>query len=190
MAHPRKLEEAGLGGPVRLFARNKLCAIAQANVEVSEETLLEVISRSDIRLGTSTPKADPSGDYAWQLFDKAEALQAGSGSLLKEKAMQLTGGPDSEKPPEGRNHYAWVMDTDKADVFLTYCTNAVLAQREVPTLQIIRIPPELAVGADYGLTVLQGAPTEANALANFILGEEGQNILAGYGFEPAAVGDQ
>ena len=25
------------------------------------------------KLGTSTPKADPSGDYAWQLFEKADA---------------------------------------------------------------------------------------------------------------------
>jgi len=190
MAHPRKLESEGEGegegGPVRLFARNKLCAIAQPGVDVSEQTLLEVISRPDVRLGTSTPKSDPAGDYAWQLFAKADDVRPGSHPLLEEKALQLTGGPTSEKPPEGPNPYGWVMASDKADVFLTYCTNAVLAQREVPELQIVRIPPELAVGADYGLTVLAGAPPEADALAGFILGEEGQKTLAGYGFEPAA----
>jgi molybdate transport system substrate-binding protein len=32
------------------------------------------------------------------------------------------------------------MSEKKADIFLTYCTNAVSAQKEVPTLQIISIP--------------------------------------------------
>jgi len=186
MDHPRALESQGKGGPVRLLARNRLCAIAQPGLDVSEQTLLEVMSRPEIRLGTSTPKSDPAGDYAWKLFDKAETVQPGSRSLLAAKALQLTGGPTSAKPPAGRNPYAWVMASDRADLFLTYCTNAVLAQREVPGLQIVRIPPELAVGADYGLTVVVGAPPAAGVLADFILGEEGQTILTGYGFEPAA----
>lgn len=186
MAHPRKLATDGLAGPVRLFVRNKLCALAQPALEISEESLLEVISQADIRLGTSTPKADPSGDYAWELFAKAEAVNPGSQAILEAKALQLTGGPDSPKPPEGRNPYAWVMDSDQADVFLSYCTNAVLAQRELPALQIVTIPAALSVGADYGLTLMNGAPPAAAELAAFILGEEGQQILAGYGFEPAA----
>lgn len=185
MAHPRKLESEGMAGPVRLFVRNKLCAIAQPGLEVSEQTLLEVISRPDVRLGTSTPNSDPSGDYAWQLFEKAEAVMAGSRALLENKALKLTGGPTSEKPPVGRNTYGWVMASNKVDVFLTYCTNAVLARREVPDLQIVRIPPELAVGADYGVTMLKGAPAAAKSLVDFILGKEGQGILEGYGFEPA-----
>jgi molybdate transport system substrate-binding protein len=48
------------------------------------------------------------------------------------------------------------MGEKKADVFLTYCTNAVLAQKEVQALKIIRIPEELSVGADYGLLVRRG----------------------------------
>jgi molybdenum ABC transporter molybdate-binding protein len=74
MAHPAALAAAGWGGPVALFARNQLCALARAEVELSPATLLDVILDPDVRLGTSTPKADPSGDYAWQLFEQAEAL--------------------------------------------------------------------------------------------------------------------
>jgi hypothetical protein len=51
------------------------------------------------------PRRDPSGDYAWRLFDKADAVRSGAGATLKAKALQLTGGPDSEKAPEGRNQY-------------------------------------------------------------------------------------
>lgn len=186
MAHPQALAEAGWGGPVALFARNRLCALAQPGLEVSTATLLNTLVDDTVRLGTSTPKADPSGDYAWQLFEKAEALRPGAFATLDARALQLTGGPDSEKPPEGRNTYAWVMEEERADIFLTYCTNAVLAQKEVPGLQIVAVPEELSVGADYGLLVRKDAPPQAWQLALFILSPEGQAILAGYGFTSGA----
>ena len=190
IGHPRTLAEAGLGGPVALFARNRLCALAQPDLDVTSATLLETMLAEDTRLGTSTPGADPSGDYAWQLFDRAEEVQSGAADTLKAKAMQLTGGPDSPAPPEGRNTYGWVMDDGQADLFLTYCTNAVLAQREVSDLQIIAVPPELAVGADYGLIVLGDAPPEVWRLALRILSPEAQATLARYGFEAPALPEE
>lgn len=186
MAHPQALMAKGLGGPVALFARNRLCAIAQPEIEVSTATLLDSMLDEEIRIGTSTPKADPSGDYAWQVFEKADALRPGAFATLDAKALQLTGGPDSAKPPEGRNTYGWVMEQDRADLFLTYCTNAVLAQKEVPDLQIVALPEELSVGADYGLLVRDGAPN-AWRLALFILAPEGQGILVDYGFTSGAL---
>ena len=42
----------------------------------------------------------------------------------------------------------------------------------------------LAVGADYGLTVIKGAPAAAEQFSRFILSPAGQNILIGYGFAP------
>lgn len=95
LGHPRKLHGDGKGGPVRLFATNELCALARPGLAVSESTLLGTMSRSDVRLGISTPKSDPSGDYAWRLFGRAEAVWPGSTSLLQGKALQLTGGPGS-----------------------------------------------------------------------------------------------
>jgi molybdate transport system substrate-binding protein len=52
----------------------------------------------------------------------------------------------------------------------------------VPALQIVQIPPELAVGADYGMIVLKNAPAAAADLARFILGNDGQAILVKHGF--------
>jgi len=70
-----------------------------------------------------------------------------------------------------------------ADLFLTYCTNANAAARQVSGAQVIALPPALAVGADYGLTVLTGADHEkASKLAMFILSAQGQAILERYGF--------
>ncbi|WP_333684926.1 molybdate ABC transporter substrate-binding protein [Pontibaca methylaminivorans] len=182
MEHPETLSEAGLAGEVVMFARNRLCAIAQDDVEVTSETLLAVMLDKGTRLGTSTPGADPSGDYAWALFARAEQVEPGAEAALAAKALQLTGGPDSAPAPEGRNTYAWVMDEDRADLFLTYCTNAILAAREKPGLQIVQLPEALSVGADYGLAVLTGAPETAIAFAGYILSPEGQDILAAHGF--------
>jgi ABC-type molybdate transport system substrate-binding protein len=187
MAHPATLMAAGWGGPVALFARNQLCALAQPEVEASPASLLDVLLDPALRLGTSTPKADPSGDYAWQVFEKAETLRPGSFAMLDAKALKLTGGPESAKAPEGRNTYGWVMEEDRADVFLTYCTNAVLARKEVPALQIVSLPEPLAVGADYGLIVRKDAPDAAWRLALFVLAPEGQGILADYGFTSGAL---
>ena len=187
MAHPRRLAGAGKAGPVALFARNSLCALTAPGVDATPETLLDRMLSDAVRVGTSTPRADPAGDYAFQLFAKAEALRPGARAALEAKALQLTGGPDSAKAPEGRNLYAWVMQEGQADLFLTYCTNAVLAQAEAPELGIVTVPSALAVGADYGLTVLNGSPEGAWRLALYILSPAGQAVLARYGFESGAL---
>ena len=72
MKHPESLAANGWGSPVVLFARNKLCALAQPDIEITTENLLETMLDEKVRLGTSTPKADPSGDYAWELFRNAD----------------------------------------------------------------------------------------------------------------------
>lgn len=190
MAHPEKLALSGWGSPIVLFARNQLCALAQPHVEVTTDNLLDTLLDKNVKVGTSTPKADPSGDYAWELFRKADKLKMGSYTILSNKALQLTGGPDSQKASEGRNKYGWVMDEKKADLFLTYCTNAVLARKEVQALKIIRIPEDLSVGADYGLVVRDGAMNGAWRLAMYILSPQAQKILKEYGFKVTAIPQQ
>ncbi len=183
MTHPRSLEAAGkVAGPTRMFATNELCALARPDVDVASETLLDRLLDPAIRVGTSTPKADPAGDYAFALFARAEALKPGARETLENKALKLTGGPDTEKAPEGRNLYGWVMSRNEADIFLTYCTNAVLAKKDTDSLKIVVVPKELSVGAEYGLIVLKGSPPAAEDFAGFILGPRGQGILAAYGF--------
>tara|TARA_R110002096_G_scaffold279095_2_gene473273 strand:+ start:371 stop:1174 length:804 start_codon:yes stop_codon:yes gene_type:complete len=183
MKHPYTLELKHWGSPVVMFARNKLCALAQQDVDITSDTLLDVLLNDTVRVGTSTPKADPSGDYAWELFKKADNLVEGSFSILAGKALQLTGGKNSNPAPNGRNQYGWVLSENKADVFLTYCTNAVLARKEFPTLKIIKVTENLSVGADYGLLVRAGASKEAWQLGMYILSPAGQKILADYGFD-------
>ncbi len=182
MEHPQSLARAGKAGAVALFARNRLCALVRPGLAVTPDTLLETMLRDDVTLGTSTPQADPSGDYAFEVFRKAEALRAGARDVLERKAQQLTGGASSAQPPGGRNPYGWHVAQGRADIFLNYRTAAAVAVRENPGQQIVALPESLAVGADYGLTVMNGAPAAAHRFAEFILSTEGQEILVRHGF--------
>jgi len=183
MEHPQALAAAGRAGPVRLFTRNRMCALVSPRVAVTSATLLERMLDPAVKLGTSTPKADPSGDYAWALFARADAVKPGARAALEGRALQLTGGPTSPAPPRDRSVYGMVVENGQADIFLTYCTNAVVAKREVAALEIVAVPPELTVGADYGLTVMTGASPRAAEFAAFVLSPRGQAILARYGFD-------
>jgi molybdate transport system substrate-binding protein len=187
MGHPQALATANKSGPVVLFARNKLCALVRPGLTVTSDTLLDRMLDPEIKLGTSTPKADPSGDYAFEAFRKAEAMRPNARSALEKKALQLTGGATSAAPPAGRNGYGWHIAEGRADIFLAYCTATRDAQKENPGLQIIALPEALAVSADYGLTVMNDASAAAYRFALFILSSEGQRILASYGFSAPAL---
>ena len=156
----------------------------EAGAESGGANLLEYMLDPGVKLGTSTPKSDPSGDYAFEVFRKADAIRPGAQAVLAKKALQLTGSAGSETPPAGRTVYGWHVSEGRADIFLTYCTNALVAQKENPGQQIVNLPDNLAVGADYGLTVLSSSSSAAKQFANFIMSSEGQAILMKHGFTP------
>jgi ABC-type molybdate transport system substrate-binding protein len=182
--HPHSLSKVGLAGPVKRFARNRLCALAAGGIRVDSASLLERMLDPAVRLGMSTPKADPSGDYAMLLYERAEAVRPGAQATLGKKALRLTGGPDSPPPPKDRSVYAALLAAGKADIFLTYCTNALEAKAENGALQVVQVPEELAVAADYGIALVAGSREEAYYFTRFVLSPKGQGILAKYGFSP------
>jgi ABC-type molybdate transport system substrate-binding protein len=187
MDHPLSLEKSGKAGPVMLFARNELCAFARPGVDVTSATLLDRMLDPAIKLGTSTPKADPSGDYAFAVFARAERVKAGARAVLESRALKLTGGPTSRPPKPDRNLYGELLAEGAADIFLAYCTNEGPIAKEQPGVKLVRLPDMLAVGADYGLTIMNGASAEAYRLAMFILSADGQRILARHGFTAPAL---
>lgn len=184
MEHPQALASAGRSGPVQMFARNTLCALVRPGLAVTPQTLLDRMLDPAIRIGTSTPKADPSGDYAFEVFAKAETVKPGARSSLEARALQLTGGRTSASPPPGRSVYGWHVAEGRADIFLCYCTAAAGAKQENPAQQIVSLPEALAVGANYGLTVVNGASLGGVKLAQFILAADGQATLQNHGFAP------
>lgn len=187
MNHPQKLASEGKAPFVIRFTGNRLCAMARPEVGLTTANLLEKALSPAIKLGTSTPGSDPSGDYTWKIFDKAESVQPGAAKALKTKALQLVGGPNSEVVPAGHGAVPYMFATGKADMFIAYCTTGKAAAGEGVSLTVANLPEKLAQSADYGLVVLSKAHTEASQLALFILSEQGQAILAKWGFEAAGI---
>jgi molybdate transport system substrate-binding protein len=181
MEHPQALASSGKSGPAVLFARNRLCALVRPGIAVEPNTLLDRMLDPTLKLAMSTPKADPSGDYAWEVFRKADAIRSGSFGLLSQKALQLVGGPSSPQFGD-RSPYGALLADGRADIFLAYCTGAQTAVMENPGQRVVALPNELSVGADYGLTVLLNASPPAHQFAMFILSPAGQRILTKHGF--------
>jgi molybdenum ABC transporter molybdate-binding protein len=184
MAHPETLSHMGKAGPTVLFVRNALCGIARPDVHLTTAGFLDRILDPSIKLGTSTPKADPGGDYAWAMFAKAEAVKPGAKVALETKALQLVGGPTSRPVPAGRNALAYFLGEHQADVFLAYCSSGLAAGGG---LDVVPVPGPLAVAADYGLAVLKrdrGREAAAARFAMYLLSPEGQGVLARFGLQP------
>jgi molybdate transport system substrate-binding protein len=78
----------------------------------------------------------------------------------------------------------WLFQENKLDAFLSYCTNGHAAAEQMPGIYTVELPPELAVTANYGVTILKSANQEQGAqFALFILSPTGQKILAEHGFD-------
>ncbi len=180
--HPLRLAQRGGWQAPKVLVRNTLCALTSAEVSTTPATVLDTLLAPLLRLGTSTPKSDPSGDYTWELFHRADVLRPGAYTSLDAKAQKLVGQTDSLKPPEGRLAYSWIMEQGLVDVFLTYCTNAVAAQQELRRLKVVQLPPTLQVGAAYGLTVRANAPQAAVAFGEALLAAPAQAVFSRFGF--------
>jgi molybdate transport system substrate-binding protein len=184
MDNPLALWQAGKAGPVVLFARNRLCALVRPGLTVTPDTFLSTLLDPQIKLGTSTPKTDPLGDYTWAMFGKADSIRPGSRAALEAKAQKLIGGPPiTPPPPAGTDVFAWHLREGHADIFIEYCSAGADFEKDLPDATVINLPPDLATGADYGLTVLPTKNPDAATFALFILSPDGQSILSQNGFE-------
>lgn len=187
MEHPQSLQQGGQAQRVQPFTRNELCALAQPAFAADPRPLVDKLLDSRVKLGISTPKADPSGDYAFEMFERIESAglgPAGSTTTLKSRALQLTGGPQSPPPPANRSVYGELVAAGQADVFITYCTNAALALTEQPQLRSLPIDPRINVAATYGVALMKGASPLAERFVAHLLGPQGQERLRALGFSP------
>ena len=191
IGNPAALQAEGLAGPVVNFASNRIVAVVRSNEGITQSNLLGSLLNPSVRVGTSTPILDPQGDYEEQVFANADALVPGAKATLDAKAQRLTAGPTSPPVPAGQNALVYFLDTPGAvattDVFLNYYTSAIAAVSLDPNLAIVDLPANLAVSAEYGETIINGAQEPgAAALESYLLSPTAQAVLAANGFGPPA----
>jgi molybdate transport system substrate-binding protein len=183
MAHPQALAAKGMMTPPVVMARNKICATALPSLGLTQKNVLDKLLDPKVGLGTSTPKADPGGDYAWAVFARAGKVRPGAQATLEKKAQQLVGGKDNPPVPAGKNAMEYFFEQGRVQISLGYCSSRETTPD--PKFTKIELPAELAVSADYGLSVLTVAPGSHEAalkFAMFVMSPEAQAIIAKYSF--------
>lgn len=189
MAHARGLVAGHADRLVIHFTRNRLCALARPAIGLTADNMLDKLLDPAVRVATSTPGADPGGDYAWAVFARAEALHPGARATLEKKALPLVGGGD--KTPllvPGKGAVEGVFLADKADVMLGYCSSSPAIRKEIPALVNVPLPPSLSVGPAYGMVLLNTKPVTLR-FAAFVMSEAGQAVLRSYEFDPVALAE-
>lgn len=178
--HPQTLCAAGRARGLHLFARNTLMLTVRNTPQTTGKTWLELLADTTLRLGTSTPQCDPSGDYTWQLFERIEQSHPGLGHALKQRAIPLVGGRDSLRLPNGVIASRWLIDEGHADLFIGYA-HYVAALANQAEIRCLTIPAPWNIGCEYYLTLLDESDA-AHSFCRFILGEEGLRCLRDAGF--------
>lgn len=183
LASPRKLETQGRTSvPIIAFARNRMCIVSRRSAGVTAANLIDRMLADGVRLKTSTPIADPSGDYAWSIFSKIETVRPGSQATLERKAqasMSLVAKPTTPT----QSAAAALFESNVIDMSITYCSGVAALEKEVPELTSLLVPPQLDPHPVYGVAVLSAKP-QALRLALFLLSEKGQAIIAKEGLVP------
>jgi molybdate transport system substrate-binding protein len=177
--HTEALAAKKLLGASYVFTHNDLCVAARPELKLTEANLLEVLSRADVRLATSTPVSDPMGDYTWEFFRNAERKQDGLYQIFTTKALKLSGA--SAPQPGAKPPYVTAFEEDKADAYVMYCTNAVATRKAVPQLEVVNIPQDLNVRSDYGIAAHSDSE-QGRRFVEFTRSAAGQVILQKYGF--------
>jgi molybdate transport system substrate-binding protein len=184
MEHPQALADRGLATVPMVMARNRICARALPGFGLTTANLFDrMLDPKTVGIGTSTPKADPGGDYAWMVFARAGQARPGAGKILEAKARQLVGGKHNPPVPPGQDAMTYFFEQHKIDISLGYCSSRTTTPD--PNFTTVELPPELAVNADYGLSVL-GHREAALRFALFVMSPAAQHLIGSYGFTPVA----
>lgn len=181
LGHPAALHRGGGFEAPRRFAGNRVALFVRQSLVTPGADPVALLVAPSLRLATSTPGADPSGDYAQAVFARLEGLRPGVGQRLAAGACRLLGGSLASPVPAGRNAAEWLIETDRADAVLAYASGAMTLTAGGPVAVLV-LPPALAVAADYGLTVAVAAPASARRFADTLAGAEGRSALRRGGF--------
>ncbi|WLS79884.1 substrate-binding domain-containing protein [Erwinia pyri] len=177
-AHPQKLLDTGRALATSVFTHNSLCLSINPTLAAEKREWLDMLLDPTLRVATSTPLSDPSGDYAWQLFGLIEAASPTKGEELKRRAMPLVGGPESPAVPAGSMAASWLLESGQADLFIGYQSYSPLLKAEGKVVTLT-LPAPWQIQADYAFAVCS---KEAEALGEFLLTKAAQTIFYRAGF--------
>ncbi len=173
--NPELLVAAGrTQGPVRVFARNSLAIVVpSANpAGISSPTDL---AREGVRVVAAGDEV-PITRYARQLIRKVAASPSAPRAFAQRVERNVVSREDNARAVLAK------IELGEGDAAIVYASDAAASDR----IETVRIPDDHNVTAAYGalaLTAGEGAAS-GEPFIDWLLGQEGQAILARYGFLP------
>jgi molybdate transport system substrate-binding protein len=172
----QQARDAGLidGNPV-VFTANRLVIVTPPDNPAGIERI-DDLAGDDIRLVVAAEDV-PAGGYARQAIcawagDDADTIAAIGDNVVSEEI-------------DVRSVLTKVQ-IGEADAGIVYASDAASAEIAGIPLNVVEFPDGVPIAAAYPIAPVAGGNVEAaRAFIAFVLGPEGQQILADYGFAPA-----
>jgi molybdate transport system substrate-binding protein len=170
LKHMAALEKGGQVAASRVFTRNEPVIVVPKGNPAGVRALADLPKAKRLVIGT--PEV-PIGNYTLQILDKASAKL---GKDFKDKVLAQV----VSRELNVRQVLAKVT-LSEADAGVVYRTDAMTAGDKV---EVVAIPADVNVIAEYPIAALKGAPQPklAQAFVDLVLSAEGQKRLAAAGF--------
>jgi molybdate transport system substrate-binding protein len=167
----RALADAGLAMQPQVFARNEPVIVVPAGNPAGIHSLADLPRAR--RLVVGAPEV-PIGEYTVRILEAASRRYGPAFGAAVESRV-------ASRELNVRQVLAKVA-LGEADAAIVYRTDALVSRGAV---EVISIPPELNVVAEYPIAVLRGAPRPglARAFIELVLSSAGQAALARHGFQ-------
>ncbi len=168
-SHMAELVEARLVQPSQTFATNELVVIVPEDNPAALESFADLWRATRIVVGTESV---PVGRYAREVIDRASSAYGG------EFAAAVRAHVVSEEV--NARLVRTKVELGEADAAIVYRTDAMASG----SLRVIPIPPPINVRARYpiGIVVTQADSTRSIDFVQFVLGEQGRDVLRRHGF--------
>ena len=162
-------------GQDQVFAHNRLVLITPRD-NPRHIASVNDLANDGVKFVTAGPSV-PIGQYTAQMLDKATADPA-YGAAFKARVMANTVSQE-----DNVRQVVSKVQLGEADAAVVYSTDATPHVRD--QLQIVQVPDPLQTVATYPIAVAQGSnPAGGEAFVSYVLGAEGQAMLARWGFLP------
>jgi molybdate transport system substrate-binding protein len=168
--------------PPVAFAGNRLCLVARRSLDLTPANMVDKLLDSGVRIKTSEPVADPSGNYAMTMFDLMNRASPGAARILKAKATELQHASALSTSPD-ENPMTALFDAGLIDVAVTYCSGSEAIARAGKDLVGVQVPERFAPHPIFGLALLS-AKSAAARFALLLLSQDGQAAVAKAGLIP------
>lgn len=176
----RQLKRKGFLNSYSVFAYDYLAAATPYGNPsgVTKHNLISKLMDPNVTLATSSPHADPAGDYTWKMFEKIDKTIPGAFNKITGHANHLL---DAALVMP-------VLKSGNADLGILYASQLLELKRSGAKINIIPISKKYNTKAKFTASVLNRSKykTLDEDFIRLLFSKKGKKILKYWGFSPAA----